>query len=161
MKMRRDGPTTVWRLSGLLSLVACVAAAPPEGSDDPCDHFYDALAAVPHVALTRSAGPFESIWDRETYEGCEVAFETNDSIRAGSVAPDLFADPGTSMYLAGWRMSDGIGADGAGSGIHGVERGSVLCVIRWEQPAYIDDDGSFVESGTLNMWIQCRDRESG
>ena len=57
-------------------------------------------------------------------------------------------------------MSNGIGADGAGSGIYGIERGSDLCVIRWEQAAYLDDNGEFVQSETFRMWIQCRDRDS-
>jgi hypothetical protein len=51
-------------------------------------------------------------------------------------------------------------ADGAGSGVHGLRRGSTECVVRWNQPAYIDDDGSFVQSDTLTMLIQCRARRS-
>lgn len=142
---------------GILSLSVGLAVPTPPAIFGPCDAFYEALRAVPHVSLALGTGAFISIWDGEKYDGCEVEFETNDSVRAGTAAPDFFADPGTDLYNAGWRMLVDIGADGAGSGIHGIQREAVLCIVRWEQPAYIDDDGKLVVSETLRMWIQCRD----
>lgn len=136
-----------------LAVWLCLGASVEQ--PDSCDDLFEMLAVVPHVSLTRNSGPLNSIWDRETVQGCEVAFETNDSIRNGAIAPTFLADPGTDMYLAGWRMIPEIGADGAGSGIHGIRRGPARCVVRWEQAAYIDDDGTFVESDTLTMLIQC------
>ncbi len=159
--MKGRGPSALsWMIAGV---AFCVCQPALAGAQMPtsCDEFYDALAAVPHVSLTRSFGSFESIWDAKIYDGCEIEFETNDSIRAGADVPIFFADSGTEMYGAGWRMSREIGADGAGSGIHGIEKGSVVCIIRWEQPAYIDDDGEFVESDTRRQWVQCREREVG
>ena len=144
----------------VLPLTAWLWLAPPLDQPDSCDELYEILVVVPHVSMTRHSGPLESIWDRETIQGCEIAFETNDSIRNGAVVPTLLADPGTEMYRAGWRMIPEIGADGAGSGIHGIRRGRARCVVRWEQAAYIDDDGTFVESDTLTMLIQCTALES-
>ena len=146
---------------GLLSLSVSLVAAEPHAVLDPCDAFYQDLLVVPHVSLTVAADGFTSIWDGESYAGCEIEFKTNDSIRSGVAAPSFFADPGTALYDDGWRMRVDIGADGAGSGVHGIQRDAVLCIIRWEQAAYIDDDGTFVESETLRMWIQCREMGTG
>lgn len=140
---------------GLLSLPLWLGAANPQGIIGPCDVFYNSLQAVPHVSLTVEEGGFTSIWDGERYDGCEVEFETNDSTRAGIAAPDFLADPGTDLYSVGWRMRVDIGADGAGSGIHAIQREAVLCIIRREQAAYIDDNGELVQSKTLRMWVQC------
>jgi hypothetical protein len=59
------------------------------------------------------------------------------------------------MYRDGWRTIPEIVADGAGSGIHGIQRGPTRCIIRWEQPTYIDDLGRLVESESFTMSIQC------
>jgi hypothetical protein len=120
-----------------------------------CAEFERALDEVPHVALATRLGPIESIWPGEPVAACEVAFETNDSTRAGAAVPDFIPEPDNEMYRAGWRIIPEIGADGAGSGIYGIADRSVRCVVRWEQPAYIDDDGTFVQSETLTMLIQC------
>jgi len=138
-------------------VVLSLVAAKPATLAGQCLVFYEALQAVPHVSLTIATDGFTSIWDGETYDGCEVEFETNDSTRVGTAVSNFFADPGTRLHGDGWRMRVDIGADGAGSGVHGVEREAVLCIVRWEQPAYIDDDGEFAESDTLRMWIQCTD----
>lgn len=122
---------------------------------DRCDELFEMLATVPHVSLVRSTGSFESIWDGATREGCELRFETNDSTLAGAMAPAFVAEPGSEVHARGWRMHPGILADGAGSGIHAIEKGDSLCVIRWEQPAYLDDDGEFVVSDTFTMSVQC------
>jgi hypothetical protein len=132
----------------------------PADASSPCDEFYDALAEVPHESLRTALGTFESLWDGGIHEGCEVEFQTNDSLRSGVSLPDFVPFADTEMYVAGWRMVNEIGADGPGSGIYGIRRESSLCVVRWEQPAYIDDDGDIVQSDTLRMWVQCRDMGS-
>lgn len=143
--------------SMFLPLLVGLFAAEPQGSQVvPCSEFYEALEAVPHVALEQRIGSVESTWDGDVFEGCEVAFETNDSALAGADTPDFVPDPDTGLYRAGWRSIPEIGADGAGSGIHGIRRGLTECLVRWDQPAFIDDDGSLVESDTLTMLIQCR-----
>ncbi|MDH3292629.1 MAG: hypothetical protein OEO20_10990 [Gemmatimonadota bacterium] len=150
----------VLTLTLLGGLLGCMRAGADGRASDPCESFYVALEAVPHDSLVRRAGEFESLWDRKTYRGCEIRFVAHDSLTAGHQVPDFDALEGSEMYRLGWRMTDGIGADGPGSGIFGIERNSVQCVVRWEQPAYIDDDGEFVQSDTLSMTVQCRELPS-
>jgi hypothetical protein len=123
--------------------------------EGPCAEFYAALEEVPHVSLTTREGPIQSIWTGESAPACEVAFETNDATLGGSVAPDFWAEPGTATYRAGWRVIPEILADGPGSGVYGIQRSGVRCVIQWAQPAYIDDDGTLVQSETFSMRVQC------
>lgn len=137
--------------------LGCVPADADGGSPDPCESFHAALEAVPHDTLVRTAGDIEWIWDREPVRGCQVRFVTRDSLVAGHGVPAFDALEGSEMHRRGWRMSDGIGADGPGSSIFGIERDSVRCLVWWDQPAYIDDDGEFVQSETLTITIQCRE----
>ncbi len=137
-------------LLGFLS--ACTQADPAAL----CEPFSTSLEAVPHVALSVNTGEFVSAWDRMRYRGCEIDFETNDSLRAGVPVPDFEAVEGSEMYRLGWRMSEAIGADGAGTGIFGIERETVSCVIRRAQPSYVDDNGEVVQAETLSMKVQCR-----
>jgi len=123
---------------------------------EPCGELYGVLEDVPHVSLARRAGQIDPIWSGEPAPDCQIEFETNDSTLNGATVPIFLAEPGSDEYRAGWRLIPEIIADGAGSGIHGIQRAPLRCVIRWEQPAYIADDGTFVESDTLTMLIQCR-----
>ena len=133
--------------------VACAQTEP----ESPCELFFTALENVPNVVLSMSDGAFVSTWDGTEYRGCEVDFETNDSLSADVSIPSFDAIQDSEMYRLGWRMSEGIGADGPGSGVFGIERESVLCVVRWAQPAYLFDDGEIVQSETFSMKVQCRD----
>jgi hypothetical protein len=133
--------------------LAEVAAEP----ESPCELFFTALENVPHVVLSMRTGAFVSTWDEMEYRGCEVDFETNDSLSEAVSVPSFDAIEDSEMYRLGWRMSEGIGADGPGSGVFGIERESVLCVVRWAQPAYLFDDGEIVQSETFSMKVQCRE----
>ena len=140
-----------WVVLGLATSVGSGAAL----QEGPCGEFYAALQEIPHVSLTTREGPVESIWPGEPAAACEMAFETTDSILGGMVAPDFWAEPGTATYRAGWRVIPEILADGPGSGVYGIQRSGVRCVIEWAQPAYIDDDGASVRSEMFGMRIQC------
>lgn len=145
-------------VAALAPQVACSQERTPPAQDSelPCVFFEEALEAVPHLELRVSWDGFVSEWDQSEQSGCEVAFETNDSLSAGAPIPSFDAIEGSEMYRIGWRPSHGIGADGPGSGIYGVEKEAVQCVIRWAQPAHIDDSGEIVHSETHTMKIQCR-----
>ena len=145
----------------LVTLVVTVAPQVVLQNPAPCDDLYAMLQEVPHIQLDRINGPFESTWDGAEVEGCVIEFETTDSTLAGRVGPDLHADEGSDLFVRGWRMHPTILADGAGSGVYAIERGATLCIVRWEQPAYIDDSGEFVQSDTLTVLIQCSDRATG
>ena len=142
------------QLAVLHALGGATPALPVEQTQ-PCDEFHQALLIVPHVALSRRVGVLEGLLRDQGAQGCEVAFETNDSTLGSAVVPDFMADPGNGTYEAGWRVIPEMVADGPGSGSFGIRRGPILCLVRWEQPSYIDDDGGFVQSETFTMLIQC------
>jgi len=144
----------------LLQLVLMVGfpAYAAAGKQDYCEHFSQVLKAVPHVTITRSEGAHQSLWDRKHYDGCEVQFVTNDTLLSGKRVPDFDALKGSQMYRRGWRVNNSIVADGPGTGIFGIEKKSVLCIVRHDQPAYLDDDGTFVQSETLIITVQCRQK---
>ena len=125
-------------------------------SDDDCRYFFTALSPVAHDSLSIRAGSFVSVWDGREYQGCEVSFVAHDSLPAAAPLPDFDALPETEMYRLGWRMSEGIGADGPGSGVFGIEREAVRCIVRWAQPAHLEDDGEIVRSETFRLTVQCR-----
>lgn len=125
---------------------------------EPCRYFYDALEVVPHDTLVATSGNLVWMWHEQPYTGCQVRFVTNDSISAGYQVPEFDALEGSEMYRLGWRFMDSIGADGPGSGIFGIERDPVECLVQWAQPAWIDDNGEFQQSDVLDMTIQCRER---
>ena len=140
----------------LLIWVVVMPAYATAGEPDSCEPFFLALKAVPHDKLSHSDGEHLSLWDQKKYAGCEVQFVSHDDLLAGQQAPDFDALKGSEMYRRGWRMNNSIGADGPGSGIFGIEKEAVLCLVSHAQPSYIDDDGTFVQSETLSMTIQCR-----
>lgn len=125
---------------------------------DSCAYFFETLHAVPHESLSHRQGEFTSTWDGKPFQGCEVKFVTNDTLHTGTPMPTFEAFPDTEPFHLGWRMVHSIGADGPGSGIFAVEKGATLCLIRWSQPAYLANPGEIVQSATLDMTIQCRER---
>lgn len=143
-------------VAGLPALTGFAAPQP-----DPCEEIGSILEAVPHRSLARRSGSLEWIWDGSAAEGCQIDFETTDSSLAGVPAPDLIAAPGTMLFESGWRMIPELIADGAGSGIHVIRRDTVTCLVSWEQPAYLEDDGTFVRSDTLTIVVQCRPEDAG
>lgn len=144
-----------WRAWYVLLSMAPLPVTIQPSQEEPCRDFYRVLDTVPRLALATRSGPLESMWDGEPPAVCELKFETTDSILAGAVVPDFLAHPGSATYNAGWRIVPEIVADGAGSGIYGIQRNNVRCVIRRERPAYIDDDGALRQGDSLSMLIQC------
>jgi hypothetical protein len=140
-----------WMSLGMILAVRIMTSA----QETPCEEFYRALEDVPHLTLALVSDSIQPIWSSEPAPACEVTSETTDSILAGAVSPDFLAEAGSTTYEAGWRLIPEILADGAGSGVHGIERNGTGCVVLWEQPAYLDDDGTFVQSDTFSLLIQC------
>jgi hypothetical protein len=134
----------------------------PDGQElSPCRYFHDALEGIPHDSLTISSGDGVWLWHEERYVGCQVRFVTRDSISEGYKVPDFDAVESSRTHSLGWRFMHGVAADGPGSGIFGIERGSVQCLVYHEQPAYIDENGEFWQSDTLEITIQCREGGEG
>jgi hypothetical protein len=136
--------------------LCCGSADASAQQVDPCEYFYRALEAVPHDTLVRSSGEIVWLWDDTVTQGCEIGFAAHDSTRGMVSVPEFDALDGSEMHALGWRMTDGIGADGPGSGIFGIERNTVRCLVSWAQHAWIDDDGEFQQSEWLSMTVQCR-----
>lgn len=149
-------------LSFLLALLDCVLVCAACGKQDPCEHFYRALKRVPHEKLIRADGEYESLDDGKKRLGCEVTLVTNNALLSGiKSVPDFNAEEGTDLYRDGWRRNLSYDADGPGTSMHGIERGDDLCLISRAQPAsieapYIDGQGTFVQSETLTVIVQCR-----
>ena len=138
----------------------CALANAASVKQDPCAYFLRALAAVPHEKLTHSSGEHESLWDGKKYVGCEVKFVTHNNLLTGSKsAPSFEATEGTELYRNGWRMNNSLVADGPGTSIFGIEEDDVLCLVSRDQPAYVDEkSGKIIQSETLNIAVQCRQK---
>ena len=130
-------------------------AEPVEG--DPCDYFFQALKAVPHESMTRSYGAHASLLDGKKRLGCQIKLVTNTHLLSGKKVPDFRADQGSVMYGMGWRMVNELTADGPGSSLYGIRKDSVLCLILYDQPAYLDEKTRrIVQTDTLTITVQCR-----
>jgi hypothetical protein len=141
-----------------LALVACLPAYAASEQQDSCEYFFLALKSVPHDNLTRRDGAHRSLWDGKKYTGCEIKFETNNKLLAGRKTPDFDPTEDSEMDRGGWRVNNSFVADGPGTGLFGIEKESILCLVRHEQPAYLDDHGHIVQSETLTITIQCRQK---
>ena len=145
-----------WFWYGLLLIL--VSAAPLSSAEvgaDPCEPFYRELAAVPHESLFQREGPFNSIWFGAGATGCEIVMVTSESRLGQSDLPSLSAPPGTSLHQTGWRRNPHYVADGAGSGVVGVEKDNTLCLIHTDQPAWYDESGDLVRSEHITVKVQC------
>jgi hypothetical protein len=128
----------------------------PGSGDHTCAYFFAVLQQVAHDSLSVRTGEFKSLYDGNDVQGCEVSFVAHDSLPVAAPLPDFDALPESEMYRLGWRMSEGIGADGPGSGMFGIEKETVRCIVRWAQPAHLADDGEIVQSETFRLTVQCR-----
>jgi hypothetical protein len=140
------------------SVVVGWGKGPCSQDPDPCQHFYATLEAVPHDTLTATSGEGTWLWHEQEYQGCQVRFVTNDSLSAGYEAPDFAPMEDSEIYRLGWRFTPGVGADGPGTSIFGIQRDSIECLVRWDQPAWIDDQGEHQQSDVLTVTVQCRER---
>jgi hypothetical protein len=122
-----------------------------------CDHFEKQFSAIPGAVVERNDGAFDSLWGHQRFDGCQVGFQVSDTTAGADPRTTAAAlHPDSSVY-AGWRRVPRIVADGPGSGVFGVMRGPVVCVVHWAQPAFVDDDGEVVDSETLEVLVQCRE----
>jgi hypothetical protein len=128
------------------------------GDDGRCDDFLALLKAVPHASLTLDTGEHESLWDKQVYRGCEVSFVTHDELLGEAQVPSLEAGEGSELYRKGWRPEPAYVADGPGTATFAVKRGAVVCLVSWRQPAHLEDSGEIVQSETLRIRVQCRER---
>ena len=148
----RKAKILIVQLALFISLPAYVVSE----QQDSCAYFLSVLSPVPHDQLTRTDGPHKSLWDGNKYTGCEIKFVTNDKLLSGRRVPNFEATEDSEMYRRGWRMNNSFVADGPGTGVYGVEKESILCIVSHEQPAYLDNHGNIIQSETLSITVQCR-----
>jgi hypothetical protein len=138
----------------LLSL-PLAAAAPAEVGLEACAPFYQALDAVPHESIFQRGGPYTSTWFGIGAIGCTVVMVTSEKRLGERQLPDLTAAPGTPLHQTGWRINRKYIADGPGSGVVGVEKDDLLCLVYTEQPAWIDDAGRHLQSKQITVTVEC------
>lgn len=141
----------------LLMMVILLLPLPilAEESGDFCEPFFQALLQVPHSSLERRDGPFTSQWSRQCVDGCLVVMKTDHARLDDQLLTDLSGDPGTPLYQNGWRSNPSLTADGAGTGMVGLEKDGVLCLVFTEQPAFVAGDGGFVQSQSILVRVEC------
>jgi hypothetical protein len=118
-----------------------------------CSCFYPKLSELPHIKLTQTNNGFKSLWDGKWTHGCEIVFESHDSIVSGNKVYDTFQ---SFINAPGWAIDNNRSADGPGSSSIGIENEKNKCTILWSQHAWIDEEsGEQKQSSNIEMIIQC------
>jgi hypothetical protein len=121
--------------------------------DSACSYFYQRLSDLPHIKLTKSDDGFESLWDGRRTHGCEIVFESHESIISGNLVYDTFQ---SLINAPGWTIDNNLSADGPGSSSVSIENDKNKCTIHWSQNAWIDEEsGGQRQSSDIEMIIQC------
>lgn len=139
-------------------LLPCLLLTAPlhaEPAERACDTFVQILEPLPHESLFQRSGPFNSTWFKTGAFGCEMVMVTSQQRLAGQLLPDLSATPGTLLYQQGWRSQPTYLADGPGTGVAGIEKEQVLCLVYTEQPAWIDENGRHHLSSEIRIRVEC------
>lgn len=138
-----------------------VLAAAEVITKDPCGYFLRTLKTVPNEKLIRKDGNIQSLSDEKMFVGCEIKFVTNNTLLAGLAgkSPDFNAYEGTELYRLGWRNDNSVGGDGPGTSLSAIESYAVRCLVASDQPAELNEDtGEIIQSETLELTIQCRQK---
>lgn len=138
-------------------LCCCAFWALPAAGAEPCDLFRSMLQPIPHVRLVERPA-FVSMWDRVERTGCELVFETRETlVPLGVPIPDFIPRRGMDLFSRGWRLNPRYQADGPGSSLHAIRHGATLCVVHYSQPAHLESHGEIVQSDTITITVQCVD----
>lgn len=144
----------------LLMLVLLLpTAAVAEVTPETCAPFYQALNAVPHESIFQQDGLFVSQGFEIGVNGCMVVMVTDEVRLAGQALPDLSAEPGAPMFMAGWNPDSSYLADAPGTGVTGLEKDGILCLVYTEQQPYISDSGKIAENRSVRSRVECLDVE--
>ena len=121
-----------------------------------CQIFYNQLKEIPHTKLTLDSVIYKSLLNLKREKGCQVKFVTTDSISANVEFPAFTKSiKGTKLYDQGWRYNDKYTADGAGTGLVGIENRGVLCLISYARPVSSLKPGKFEISDDITIIVQC------
>jgi hypothetical protein len=123
------------------------------GADSICSYFYKKLSELPHSRLIMNSGDFKSVQDGKILNGCEVIYESNVALVAGSKVFELFE---LLTHSPGWAINNNLVADGPGSSSVGIENETQRCLINWQQFSWIDEEThQYKESSDIKMIVQC------
>ena len=120
--------------------------------DSACSYFYPKLFELPHIKLTQNSSGFKSLLNGDWTHGCEIVFESHDSIVSGDKVYDTFQ---SFINAPGWTIDNNLSADGPGSSSIGIENEKNKCTILWSQHAWIEESGEHRQSSDIEMIIQC------
>ena len=123
------------------------------GADPVCSYFYRSLLRLPHTKLTQNINDFLSLWNGQRLQGCEVVYESHESLVSGSKVYDQFE---SFIHTLGWSINNNLVADGPGSSTVGIENEMNRCLINWSQHAWIDEKTKeHRQSSQIKIVLQC------
>jgi hypothetical protein len=141
-------------LAFLLILICQISNA----NDSSCIQFYNELLKLPHTRLTQISNGFVSLWGGKSVEGCEVIFESDESIVSGEVVYLKFQ---SFTNWQGWFINENLIADGPGSSTIGIENNQYKCILHWSQHAWIDEKSNeYRQSEHIKLIVQCSSKQS-
>jgi hypothetical protein len=122
-------------------------------NDSTCLQFYNELLKLPHTRLTQISNGFVSLLDGKSLKGCEIIFESNESIALGEVVYLKFQ---SFTNWQGWTINENLTADGPGSSTIGIENNQNKCILHWSQHSWIDEKSNeYRQSEQIKLIIQC------
>lgn len=137
----------------LAAFFLLINAGVASGTDSVCSYFYHKLSQMPHSKLIMNNGDFKSVWNGKQLNGCEVIYESNVSMVAGSKVFELFE---SLKQTPGWAINNDLVADGPGSSSMGIENETHRCLINWQQFSWIDEETQqYEQSSDIKMVVQC------
>jgi len=122
-------------------------------NDSACLQFYNELLKLPHTRLTQISNGFFSLLDGKSLKGCEIIFESNESIVSGE---DVYLKFQSFTNWQGWTFNENLTADGPGSSTIGIENNQNKCILHWSQHSWIDEKSNeYRQSDQIKLIIQC------
>ena len=133
-----------------LSIFICQIS---NANDSPCLQFYNELLKLPHTRLTETSNGFVSLLDGKSLKGCEVIFESDESIVSGEV---VFLKFQSFTNWQDWSINENLIADGPGSSTIVIENNQDKCILHWSQHSWIDEKSNeYRQSENIKLMVQC------
>jgi hypothetical protein len=108
---------------------------------------------LPHTRLTQTTNEFVSILDGKSLKGCEVIFESDESVVSGEIVYQKFQ---SFTNWQGWFINENLMADGPGSSTVVIEDNQNQCILHWSQHSWIDEKSNeYRQSENIKLIVQC------
>ena len=108
---------------------------------------------MPHTRLTETSNGFVSLLDGKSLKGCEVIFESDESIVSGEV---VFLKFQSFTNWQDWSINENLSADGPGSSTIVIENNQDKCILHWSQHSWIDEKSNeYRQSENIKLIVQC------